>query len=102
MVTNRQASPGLLHGVLGQVHGPVDDVEEGEGEGEEDAGVLVDGAGPGQLGVGRHRRALLEEDGHGVALAGGHGEVPPLQGPPEAIRLGGKEGGGLVIEASTR
>lgn len=41
--------PGILHGVLGQIDVPVDQVEEGEGQGEEDAGVLVDGAGAGQL-----------------------------------------------------
>lgn len=41
--------PGGLHGVLCQVDVPVDEVEEAEGQGEEDAGVLVDGAGAGQL-----------------------------------------------------
>lgn len=41
--------PGPLHGVLGQVDVPVDEVEEGEGQGEEDPGVHVDGAGAGQL-----------------------------------------------------
>lgn len=41
--------PGILHGVLGQIDVPVDQVKEGKGQGEEDAGVLVDGAGAGQL-----------------------------------------------------
>lgn len=41
--------PGTLHGVLGHVDVPVDEVEEAEGQGKEDAGVLVDGACAGQL-----------------------------------------------------
>lgn len=41
--------PGLLHGVFAKVVEPVDEVEEGEGQGEEDAGVRVNGAGTSQL-----------------------------------------------------
>lgn len=54
--------PGTLHGVLDQVDVPVDEVEEGEGQGKEDTGVRVDGAGAGQLRDLRKSRALLEED----------------------------------------
>lgn len=54
--------PGTLHGVLGQVDVPVDQVEEGEGQGEEDAGIRVDGAGAGQLRDWRKCGALLEEN----------------------------------------
>lgn len=49
--------PGFLHGVPGHVVAPVDQVEGPEGEGEEDAGVLVDGAGAGQCHVGWDGRA---------------------------------------------
>lgn len=55
--------PGTLHRVLHQVDVPVGEVEEGKGQRKEDAGVLVDGAGAGQLWDLRERRTLLEEDG---------------------------------------
>lgn len=41
--------PCLLHGVFGEVDTPVDEVEEGEGQREEDAGIHVNRAGAGQL-----------------------------------------------------
>lgn len=74
--------PGTLHRVLDQVGVPVGQVEEGKGQREEDAGVLVDGAGAGQLWDLRERRALLEEDGQRrrfFYLAATHRVVPPLQ-----------------------
>lgn len=74
--------PGSLHRVLDQVDVPVAQVEEGKGQREEDAGVLVDGAGAGQLRDLREGRALLEEDGQRrrlFALAAAHRVVPPLQ-----------------------
>lgn len=55
--------PGTLHRVLDQVDVPVDQVEESKGQREEDAGVLVDGAGAGQLWDLGKSRTLLEEDG---------------------------------------
>lgn len=55
--------PGTLHCVLDQVDVPVDQVEERKGQREEDAGVLVDGAGAGQLWDWGESRTLLEEDG---------------------------------------
>lgn len=54
-------SPGRLHGVLGEIDNPVDQVEGAKGEWEEDAGVLVDDAGAGQDVVVRDGRALLQE-----------------------------------------
>ena len=54
-------SPGHLHGVLGEIHDPVDQVEGAKREGEEDAGVFVDDAGAGQHVVVRYSRALLQE-----------------------------------------
>lgn len=45
-------SPGHLHGVLGEIDDPVDQVEGAEGKGEEDAGVFVDDAGASQDVVG--------------------------------------------------
>lgn len=47
-------SPGHLHGVLGEIDDPVDQVEGAERKREEDARVLVDDAGSGQNVVGRH------------------------------------------------
>lgn len=79
---DRTGLPGGLHGVLGQVDVPVDQVEEGEGQGEEDAGVRVDGAGAGQLWDLRERGALLEEYGHRWSisrLTAAHRVVSPLQ-----------------------
>lgn len=74
--------PGTLHRVLDQVDVPVGQVEESKGQWKEDAGVLVDGAGAGQLWYLRERRTLLEEDGQRwrlVYLAATHRVVSPLQ-----------------------
>lgn len=94
--------PGILHRVLDQVDVPVGQVEEGKGQREEDAGVLVDGAGAGQLWDLRERRALLEEDGHRrrfFYLAATHRVVPPLQaGLRAAVHLVG--GGQVRCDAS--
>lgn len=85
--------PGSLHRVLDQVDVPVAQVEEGKGQREEDAGVLVDGAGAGQLWDLREGRALLEEDGQRrrlFDLAATHRVVPPLQaGLRAAVHLVG-------------
>lgn len=64
-------SPGHLHGVLGEIDDPVDQVEGAERKREEDARVLVDDAGAGQNVVGRHGRALLQE---GLGVDGRVGE----------------------------
>lgn len=64
-------SPGHLHGVLGEIDDPVDQVEGAERKREEDARVLVDDAGAGQDVVGRHGRALLQE---GLGVDGRVGE----------------------------
>lgn len=45
-------APGILHGILTEVVVPVDQVERAEGQGEENTGVGVDGAGAGQQHVG--------------------------------------------------
>lgn len=71
-------SPGHLHGVLGEIDDPVDQVEGAEGKREEDARVLVDDAGAGQDVVGRHGRALLEE-GLGVDGRVGEGLCRPIK-----------------------
>lgn len=55
------SSPGHLHGVLGEIDDPVDQVESAERQREEDAGVFVDDAGAGQNVVGRDSGALLQE-----------------------------------------
>lgn len=67
-----QNSPGHLHGVLGEIDDPVDQVEGAERKREEDARVLVDDAGAGQDVVGWHGRALLQE-GLGVDRRVGEG-----------------------------
>lgn len=90
--------PGFFHGLLGQVNVPVGQVEEGEGHREENAGVLVDGAGAGQLRDGRKCRALLQEDGQRRRVsrfAARHRVVPPLQAfHNAAVHLRtGREGG---------
>lgn len=74
--------PGTLHRVLDQVDVPVDKVEEGKGQRKEDAGVLVDGAGAGQLWDLRECRTLLEKDGQWrclVYLTATNRVVSPLQ-----------------------
>lgn len=84
--------PGLLHGVFAQVVEPVDEVEEGEGQGEEDAWPLVDGACASQLRDWRKSWALLEENGHGRTiswLTATHRVVSPLQAFLTAVRLSG-------------
>lgn len=90
-------SPGHLHGVLGEIHDPVDQVEGAEGQREEDAWVLVDDAGARQHVVGRHRRALLQEglrvdrrvgEGLGGAVEGEAGVHPLLQGHAAGLHLG--------------
>lgn len=65
-------SPGHLHGVLGEIDDPVDQVEGAKRKWEEDARVLVDDAGAGQNVVGRHGRALLQE-GLGIDRRVGEG-----------------------------
>lgn len=47
-------SPGHLHGVLGEIDDPVDQVEGAKRKGKEDAGVFVDDAGASQNVVGRY------------------------------------------------
>lgn len=90
-------------GVLGQVGVPINQVEEGKGQREEDAGVDVDPARSGQLRELRNSRTLLEEDGQ-VRHAVAHRVVPPLQAfLKAAVRLVGGGGGeqgsqGQVIE----
>lgn len=64
-------SPGHLHGVLGEIDDPVDQVEGAERKREEDARVLVNDAGAGQNVVGGHGRALLQE---GLGVDGRVGE----------------------------
>lgn len=101
--------PCTLHRVLDQVDVPVGKVEKGKGQRKEDAGVLVDGAGAGQLWDLRERRTLLEEDGQWrclVYLAATHRVVSPLQaGRLAAVHLvefggvgwGGGVGGGTGV-----
>lgn len=98
-------SPGHLHGVLGEIHNPVDQVERAERQGEEDAGVFVDDAGAGQNVVGRYGRALLQE-GLGVDRRVGEGfgwavkqrrRVHPLLQHTAGIHLG--EGERKYIES---
>lgn len=76
------SSPGHLHGVLGEIDNPVDQVEGSERKGKEDAGVFVNDAGAGQNIVGRHGRTLLQE-GLGV-----HGRVGERFGWPIERRGG--------------
>lgn len=74
--------PGTLHGVFAQVDVPVDQVEEAEAHGEEDAGILVNRAGASQLWDLRKSRALLEENGQWRGFSwftAAHRVVSPLQ-----------------------
>lgn len=94
------SSPGHLHGVLGEIDDPVDQVESAERQREEDAGVFVDDAGAGQNVVGRDGGALLQEglgvDGRVGKRFGGavkeRRRVHPLLQHAAGVHLGERKG----------